>query len=55
MNQPRRILLSSLLPHFPEEFDGMQTLAKAMERVDECDDFRTLQEVLVRVVTTRTK
>ena len=52
MDQPRRILLSGLLPHLPEEFDGMQTLAKAMERVDQCDDFRTLQKVLIRVVAT---
>lgn len=39
VDQPYRIRLSSLLPHLPEMFDSMQTLAKAMERVDQCDDF----------------
>lgn len=51
MDQPRRILLSGFLPHLSEVLDSMQTLAKSMECVDQCDDFRTLQEVLIRVVT----
>jgi hypothetical protein len=34
-----------LLPHLPKAFVGLETLRKAMQRLDECDNFAALEEV----------